>query len=336
MIDVSGFRLDHLPLWANWLLVVISIVLLGKGAQQVVETAARIAARLRISELIVGVTLVAAATSLPELGVTLVAAFEEHPNISVGNIVGSNIFNLGFILGAIALIRPIATTRMLIRRDGAALILATFLLLVLIASDLRLGRVDGGILLAGMGIYLAVVVACGRVQWLEPGLALALPDRRGHGDDRLKALRALAGLGFGIALLALGAHLLVNSAIPIARSFGVGEWVIAVTVVAAGTSAPEFATSLVGVLRGKYDISVGNVIGSDLFNLLGVLGVAGFLHPQTVDPVARASLIALTAMVILVVVFARTGWRLSRAEGLVLVLFGLTRWVLDLTRRAAI
>lgn len=336
MIDVSGFRLDHLPVWTNWLLAVVAIVLIGRGAQQVVKTAARIARRLRISELIVGVTLVAAATSLPEFGVTLVAAFEEHPNISVGNIVGSNIFNLGFILGAIAVIRPIPTTRELIRRDGSALVLATILLLVLIAWDFRLGRADGVILLAGLGLYLAVVVAMGRVQWLEPGLALALPDGGRHSGDRLRALRALAGLTFGIALLALGSHLLVNSAIPIARSFGVGEWVIAVTVVAAGTSAPEFATSLVGVLRGQYDISVGNVIGSDLFNLLGVLGVAGFLHPQTVDPVARASLLALTAMVVLVVVFARTGWRLSRAEGLVLVLFGLTRWVLDLSGRAAI
>ena len=336
MIDVSGFRFDQLPIWANWLLVALSIVLIGQGAQQVVKAAARIARHFGISELIVGVTLVAAATSLPEFGVTLVAAFEEHPDISVGNIVGSNIFNLGFILGAIAVIRPIPTTRELIRRDGTALILSTFLLLVLIASDFTLGRVDGVILLAGLGLYLAVVVTTGRVRWLESGLSLALPDAGTQDGDRLRVLPVLAGMTLGIAFLALGSHLLVNSAIPIARSFGVGEWVIAVTVVAAGTSAPEFATSLVGVLRGQYDISVGNVIGSDLFNLLGVLGVAGFLHPQTVDPVARASLLALTAMVVLVVVFARSGWRLSRVEGLVLVLFGLTRWVLDLSGRAAI
>jgi cation:H+ antiporter len=333
LYDLSGFRIEDLPLWANWLLAAVAIVLIGKGAQQVVETAARIARRLRISELIVGLTLVAAATSLPELGVTLVAAFEEHPDISVGNIVGSNIFNLGFILGAIAVIRPIPTTRMLVRRDGSALILATFLLLALIVSDFRLDRSDGVILLAGMGLYLAVVFSIGRIQWLEPGLALALRGERRSSGDPLKALRALAGLAFGIALLAVGSHLLVNSAIPIARSFGVSHWVIGVTVVAAGTSAPEFATSLVGVLRGQYDISVGNVIGSDLFNLLGVLGVAGLLHPQAVAPAARASIIALTAMVILVVVFARTGWRLSRWEGLVLVLFGLARWALDFAAR---
>ncbi len=335
MYDLSGFRIEDLPLWANWLLAAISIFFIGKGAQQVVEAAARIAKRLRISELIVGLTLVAAATSLPELGVTLVAAFEGRPDISVGTIVGSNIFNLGFILGGIALIRPIPTTRMLVRRDGSALILATFLLLVLVASDLRLDRVDGLILLAGMGLYLAIVVAVGRIQWLEPGLALALPGRGINSGDQLKALRALVGLAFGIVLLAVGSHLLVNSAIPIARSFGVSHWVIGVTVVAAGTSVPEFATSLVGVLRGRYEISVGNVIGSDLFNLLGVLGIAGILHPQSVVPGARASLIALTAMVVLVVVFARTGWKLSRTEGLALVLFGLTRWFLDFAGRGA-
>jgi cation:H+ antiporter len=223
---------------------------------------------------------------------------------------------------------------MLIRRDGSALVLATFLLLVLIAADLTLDRGDGVILLSGMALYLAGVFAIGLIEWVEPGLAVMV--RGGGSKGGLPAaLRALGGLVFGFALLAAGSHLLVNSAIPIARSLGVSQWVIGVTVVAAGTSAPEFATSLVGVLRGRYDISVGNVIGSDLFNLLGVLGVAGILHPQAVEPGARASIIALTAMVVLVVVFARTGWRLSRTEGLVLVLFGLTRWVLNFAARGA-
>jgi cation:H+ antiporter len=324
---------DSFPLWANWLLVVLAVVFISRGAQQVVETAARIAKRLQISELIVGLTLVAAGTSLPEFGVTLVAAFEEYPDISVGNIVGSNIFNLGFILGIIAVIRPIPTTRILIRRDGSALILATLLLLVLIAADLTLGRVDGVILLAGLALYLGTVFAIGRIDWVAPGLAVMV---RGSGSyaGLLAALRAAGGVAVGFALLGAGSHLLVNSAIPIARSFGLSQWVIGVTIVAAGTSAPEFATSLVGVLRGRYDISVGNVIGSDLFNLLGVLGVAGVLHPQAVESGARASLTALMAMVLLVVVFARTGWRLSRLEGLVLVLFALARWALELATRS--
>ena len=174
--------------------------------------------------------------------------------------------------------------------------------------------------------------AVGRIDWVAPGLAVMV---RGSGSyaGLLAALRAAGGIAVGFVLLGAGSHLLVNSAIPIARSFGLSQWVIGVTIVAAGTSAPEFATSLVGVLRGRYDISVGNVIGSDLFNLLGVLGVAGVLHPQAVESEARASLTALMAMVLLVVVFARTGWRLSRWEGLVLVLFALARWALELATR---
>jgi cation:H+ antiporter len=323
--------IDTIPLWANWFLAAIAILMIAGGAQTVVETGARIAERLRVSELIVGLTLVAAGTSLPEFGVTLVAAFEEHPNISVGTIVGSNIFNLAFILGGVALVRPIPTTRVLIRRDGSALILSTALLLVLILADLTLDRGDGIILLCGLVLYLGTVLAMGTIDWLDPGLQ-AVHGKREHGRRRVAVPRALLGLLLGFALLAGGSHLLVNSAIPIATSFGVSHWVIAVTVVAAGTSAPEFATSLVGVLRGRYDIGVGNAIGSDLFNLLGVLGLAGALHPQVVDSGARASLLALAAMVALVVFFARTGWRLSRWEGLTLVLIGLARWALDYWR----
>ena len=324
---------DSIPIWANWLLVAIAIVLIGKGAQQVVAAATRIAKRLKISELVVGLTLVAAGTSLPEFGVTLVAAFEGHPGISVGNIVGSNIFNLSFILGAIALIRPIPTTPALIRRDGSALILATLLLLALIAADLTLDRGDGVILFSGLALYLAAVWAIGRNEGTEPGRAETV--RRGGADGGLLAgLRTLGYVVFGFVLLAAGSHLLVNSAIPIARNLGMSEWVIGVTIVAAGTSAPEFATSIAGVLRGRYDMSVGNLIGSDLFNLLGVLGVAGVLHPQAVESEARASLAALMAMVVLVVVFARTGWRLSRWEGMILVLFGLARWALEFAARS--
>lgn len=323
--------LDALPLWANWFLAAIAIFMISGGAQTVVETGARIAERLRVSELVVGLTLVAAGTSLPEFGVTLVAAVEEHPDISVGTIVGSNIFNLAFILGGVALVRPIPTTRVLIRRDGSALVLSTLLLLVLILADLTLDRGDGIILLCGLALYLGTVLATGTVDWLDPGLR-AVHEARDHGRRRVAVPRAPMGLLLGFALLAGGSHLLVNSAIPIAKSFGVSHWVIAVTVVAAGTSAPEFATSLVGVLRGRYDIGVGNVIGSDLFNLLGVLGLAGVLHPQVVESGARASLLALAAMVALVVFFARTGWRLSRWEGLALVLIGLARWTLDYWR----
>ena len=127
--------------------------------------------------------------------------------------------------------------------------------------------------------------------------------------------------------------MLVASASAIAREVGISEWVIGVTIVAAGTSAPEMATSLAGVLKGRYGISAGNLIGSDIFNLLGVLGLAGMLRTMEVDVMARVSLVSLSAMVFLVLVFMRTGWRVSRLEGLILVAIGLARWVLDFLPR---
>ncbi|MBW2567681.1 MAG: sodium:calcium antiporter, partial [Deltaproteobacteria bacterium] len=133
----------------------------------------------------------------------------------------------------------------------------------------------------------------------------------------------------GIATVVSGGHILVWSAVSLARSFGISEWVIGVTIVAAGTSAPEFATSLVAALKGRYGISAGNLIGSDLYNLLGVLGLAGILRPLTIDAAGLGSLYILVGMVALVVVFMRTGFRVSRAEGFFLVGLNLIRWIFD-------
>jgi cation:H+ antiporter len=137
----------------------------------------------------------------------------------------------------------------------------------------------------------------------------------------------------GLLFVTGGSHFLVESATAVARAFGVSEWVIGVTIVAAGTSAPEVATTLVGVLRQRYDISAGNLIGSDIFNLLGVLGLAGLLRPVSVDPMARLSIAALLAMVLMALLFMRTGWRISRFEGLLLVGIALARWIFDFSTR---
>jgi cation:H+ antiporter len=137
----------------------------------------------------------------------------------------------------------------------------------------------------------------------------------------------------GFLLVTGGSRVLVESATAVARAFGISEWVIGVTIVAAGTSAPEFATTLVGVMKRRFDISAGNLIGSDLFNLLGVLGLAGCLRPVVVDPMARYSILALALMVIMVMVFMRTGWRISRLEGVLLVAIALARWVFDFSTR---
>jgi len=138
----------------------------------------------------------------------------------------------------------------------------------------------------------------------------------------------------GLFCIVAGSHFLIGSATVVAKAFGISEWVIGVTIVAAGTSAPEFATSMMAVLKGRYGISAGNLIGSNIFNLLGVLGLAGMLRPVNVDPTARISLMALCGLVFIVLIFMRTGWRLSRLEGLALVVVGAAQWVYELWARS--
>ncbi len=322
--------LDGLPFWTNGPIVLTTIVLVGLGAHWVVEAAARIAKRLNISELIIGLTVVALGTSAPEFAVTLIAAFKGQGDISVGNIIGSNIFNLGFILGGCALIREIPIPPPLLRRDGTVIGITTVLLLGLIGWDLRLDRYDGVLLFILLGVYLGYLFKQRRAG-VDNGYE---PDE--HSVQRATSLpRDSALLVIGLICIVGSSHLLVESATVIARGFDVSEWIIGVTIVAAGTSAPELATSLSGVIKGRYALSAGNVIGSDIFNLLGVLGLAGILHPLEIDVMARVSLAALCGMVFLVLFFMRTGWHVSRLEGLALIAIAASRWGLDFSARVA-
>lgn len=295
--------------------IAISTGLLWKGSHWLVDSAVRIARKLRMSDLAIGLTIVAMGTSAPEFAVTINAALKGLPDISVSNVVGSNIFNLGFILGGCAVIRNIRTTSVLVWRDGLFL-LGMSSILVFFLRDLTLEPQEGLKLLAALVLYL------GYLFWKKvPFEEIELEENATWKDVPLLAL--------GIIAVAAGGHLLVWSAVSLARAFGVSEWVIGVTIVAAGTSAPEFATSLVAALKGRYSISAGNLIGSDLFNLLGVLGLAGTLRPLTIDAAGLESLYILVGMVLLVVVFMRTNFRVSRAEGFVLVGLNLIRWIFD-------
>jgi cation:H+ antiporter len=320
--------LSQLPTWAHAVIVVLTILVIAKGAHLVVEGAAKLAQRLGISELVIGLTVVAIGTSAPEFAVTLLSAFDGKGDISVGNIVGSNIFNLGFILGGAALARAIPTTPTLVYRDGAVLLGGTVLLGLLVGFDLELGHLDGAIMAAALITYLL---------WLfrkrdggdaaEEVESLLSEPSGGVGRD---VLHLVGGL---IAILA-GSHLMVDSATQVARAFGLSEWVIGVTIVAAGTSAPELATTLTGIMKGRYQMSAGGVIGSDVFNVFGVLGLAGLVRPVVIEASARGSLFALSGMVLIALAFMRTGWKVSRLEGGLLVAIGVGRWVLDFASRA--
>ena len=303
----------------NWIIVIASIAGLWFGGTWIVNSAARIARKMGMSELVIGLTIVAIGTSAPEFAVTIMAALEGKADISVGNVVGSNIFNLGFILGGVALVSALPTTRKLVMRDGGMLIGATVLLLIMLA-DLQMAAWEGAILV------LALVSYVGYLLYIKDGgdSAEEIPT------DEFKWSDVLLLIG-GTALIITSGHWLVDSASAIARTFGLSEWVIGVTIVAAGTSAPELATSLIGVLRGRHGISIGNLIGSDLFNLLGVLGLAALINPMVVDQSAYGSLWLLTALVIGVVILMRTGWKLSRWEGGLLIGINLIRWIVDFT-----
>jgi len=268
-----------------------------------------------MSDLAIGLTIVAMGTSAPEFAVTINAAIKGLPDISVSNVVGSNIFNLGFILGGCAIIRNIETTPVLVWRDGLFLLGVSFIL-TLFLVDLTLTPQEG------LTLFATLVVYIGYLFWKKAPAHEKAPG----GNATWKDIPIFA---LGIIAMAAGGHVLVWSAVSLARAFDISEWVIGVTIVAAGTSAPEFATSLVAALKGRYGISAGNLIGSDLYNLLGVLGLAGMVRPLTIDAAGLESLHILVAMVLLVVVFMRTGFRVSRLEGFFLVGLNLIRWIFD-------
>lgn len=298
------------------IILLFSISALWLGAVWVVESASRISRRLGISEIVIGLTVVAFGTSAPEFAVTVTAAIKDQANISVGNIVGSNIFNLGFILGGVALFRAINASSKLVYRDGVILILVN-VLFILLLKDNYLSATEGiilNILLIAYLVFLSV-----KRETLEEDL-----DRgRFHWYE-------IPRLIIGLGLIIGGGYFLVESASGLARLIGLSEWVIGITVVAAGTSAPEFVTSLVAVIRGKYGISAGILVGSNLFNMLGVLGLASWIHPMAVTKDAYISIFMLTLLSIIVVIFMRTHWRISRLEGFLLILLNLIVYLITI------
>ncbi len=312
---MSLFDNASLNIAVNILILLISIAFLWKGADELVDSASRIAETIGVSDLVIGLTVVALGTSAPEFAVTINAALRKQADISVGNIVGSNIFNLGFILGSVAIVKTIHSTKKLVYRDGIFMIAVTFLLLFFF-RDNHLARYEGIILLALLVSYLSFLFV--KKEPLEEDFV--------HEKATVKDYVILP---LSIVAVILGGHYLVESARFLALSAGVSEWVIGVTIVAAGTSAPEMATSLAAVIKGRHGMSAGNLIGSDLFNILGVLGLAGTINPMTINPNAYSSLFMLSGMVLLVIILLRTGWRLTRLEGCILVSIGILRWILD-------
>ncbi|MDH3297031.1 MAG: calcium/sodium antiporter, partial [Gemmatimonadota bacterium] len=251
------------------------LALLYFGGDGLVRGSCSLALRLRVSPLVVGLTIVAFGTSAPELVVSLNAALGGANDIAVGNVVGSNIANLALILGAATLMRSAAVEAKLLRVDAPLMALITIVTLAFLANDDHLTRWEGGFLAAGLLAYSAYTFIQGRresetVQEEFISVAPSGPGRKG---------KDFVQIALGLAALMVGAKLLVGAAVNVAGELGVGQALIGLTIVAVGTSLPEFATSIIATLKGHGDIAVGNVIGSNIFNLLGVLGITSIVSP---------------------------------------------------------
>lgn len=303
--------------WFTIALFVVGLALLVVGAEGLVRGASRLAAALGVSPLVVGLTIVAYGTSAPELAVSVKAVLAGQPGLGLGNVVGSNLFNVLFILGLSALITPLAVAQQLVRFDVWVMI-GVAVLGLLLGLDGRVGRADGLILVSAGLTYTVWCIRQSRREnaavQTEYAAQFGRPARTGWAAGFVNVVLVLVGLG----LLVLGSRWLVTSAVVIARALGVSELVIGLTIVAVGTSLPEVATSVVAAIKGERDIAVGNVVGSNVFNVLIVLGGAAVVAPQGIA-VARSALIV--DMPLMIVVSAAclpiffTGHRISRLEG---------------------
>lgn len=293
----------------------LGLVLLVAGAEALVRGASKLAVAAGISPLVVGLTIVAFGTSSPELAVSVQSSWRGQGDLALGNVVGSNIFNVLFILGVSALVTPLIVARQVIRQEVPVMILVSVLLLV-IALDGRIGRLDAALLVGLLLAYTVFLIVQSRAQARVDGDGETGVEQ-GAGWDRHWTVQVALILG-GLGLLVLGSDQLVNAAIAFARAFGVSELVIGLTIVAAGTSMPEVATSVMASIRGHRDIAVGNVIGSNVFNILGVLGISGLVAPGLLvvsPPVLAFDLPVMVAVALLCLPIFFTGSVINRGEG---------------------
>jgi cation:H+ antiporter len=304
------------------LLLIAGLVLLVFSADWLVKGAAKIATTVGISSLVVGLTVVAYGTSAPELAVSVMSAFNGQADLALGNVVGSNIFNVLFILGISAMIVPLIVNQQLIRFDVPVMIAVSVLLLG-VCWDGIISRVDGILLFALAICYTVFLIRQSRKE-SNPDVIKEYDDEYKKQSDKPEWIKSISLILVGLAGLVLGSKWLVDGAVEIARYFGVSELIIGLTIVSAGTSLPEVATSVVAAFKGERDIAVGNVVGSNIFNILTVLGLSSIIAPNGI-PVPSQALafdipvmiaVALSALPIFFI-----GYKIGRPGGLFFLSF---------------
>lgn len=299
-------------------LVALGLVGLILGGEMLVRGAVSAAQAFRISPMVIGLTIVGFGTSSPELVTSLQAALSGSPGLAMGNVVGSNIGNILLILGLAALLGPIAVAPRALRRDGTVVVLAALACLAVVLLG-EVGRLGGGLLVLGLVAYLTATFALERRDSAAAALYAAEAEMV-PGPAPARLVPALLILAAGLAVILFGARTLVSGAVTLAEAAGISETVIGLTIVAVGTSMPELVTSVIAVRKGQGDVALGNVLGSNIFNILGILGVTALVQPMRVPPeIAALDIWVMLAATALLVVFARTGWRVGRREGAVML-----------------
>lgn len=293
----------------NIIYIVFGILMVLWGAGKLTDGATSIAAKMKIPPMIIGLTVVAMGTSMPEFFVSFVSALKGTSDLAVGNVVGSNIFNTMLIVGTTALVTPMVIAKSTVKKDIPFAVLASAMLLPM-AIDGSISRIDAAVLFA---VFIAFMLYTVRS---------AKKEKDNDNEDEVKEMpvwRAVAFFVLGLACLIVGSNLFVDGATAVASLLGVSEAVIGLTVVAGGTSLPELATSVVAARKGQCAIAMGNVIGSNVFNILMILGITGMIHPMSIIGITRLDFIVMQLSIILLWIFSFTKYTVARWEGGLLV-----------------
>lgn len=332
----------------NIVLLVLGVIIVLKGADWLTDGAVNIATRFGVSQMVIGLTIVAMGTSMPEFCVSMVSALKGTPDLAVGNVVGSNTLNTLLIVGCSALVAPIMVKRSSVKRDIPFAVVAS-LLMLLFCLDGAIGRVDAAVFFAGFCLFMfvtlkyaktteehaATVATMGAAMATAAAALTSVSEASTSHTSASKAstsqpsapeasvasmLKAVVMLVVGLLCLIAGSNMFVDNASFVASSLGVSDAVIGLTIVAGGTSLPELATSMVSAKKGNSDIAIGNVIGSNVFNILMIIGITGLVKPMHIAGITTLDLIMMLASMLLMWFFCRTTYKVKRWEGAVLTI----------------
>lgn len=317
---MTSFALPE-ALWFQFVLIIAGVVLVLWGADRLTDGAVALAERMQIPQIVIGLTIVALGTSAPEFCVSLVSALKGTADLAVGNVVGSNIFNTMLIVGVAAMVAPMAILPSTVRKDVPVALLASVALTVMVLMDGNLSRVDAVLLFVGFLAFMWVTL-----RGAKGSHAIEQEQAAPRGYSVLKSVGLLV---LGLACLILGSNIFVDGATTVAQSLGVSEAVIGLTIVAGGTSLPELATSVVAARKGNSGIAIGNVLGSNVLNILLILGAAGLICPMQVQGITLVDFAMMTVSVLLLWLFSYTKLTVARWEGAVLTVlfFGYMAWL---------